>query len=215
MPKPDAVKELEEKIEAIQPDLTGTQIRDTLKGNDQTELEALKMKIAADYEKIKTVLGEYEKLSDIKKEQFEKEILEKLEGLVLISGSIELALENQSGGGQVENLDLLLGLIVTAQDLEQQKSQGMGITVVMEIAELKGAVPECIRWKLSSCGWIKRTDGNAGKKKFKINNGQCKTYTKDCFVGKKASSLPEADHCSIDHLYTVVLSAFCSAHFFS
>lgn len=150
--QPNVVKELEERILAILPDQTGAEINEIIQGNDSAAQEALQQQVEAVYDKIIDTVKDLEGLSERKREQFFDETMQKLEALMIICGSINIIVKSDSSNIKVMEYEQLLGLVVTADDLERRKQDGVDITVTVEIVQIAEATDNTVIQDMKGIG---------------------------------------------------------------
>jgi hypothetical protein len=134
--QPQVVADFTKQVNDMLPTWNGEDLKENWEGEDQTAKDELEKLVEAVYQEIMDMTQAYDQLSQVQTNQFFDETLEKWGQLLSIAGNITLTVEDNSTLADVSNIDALVGLLITEEDLLKQAESKQDIKIVFQIKDV-------------------------------------------------------------------------------
>jgi hypothetical protein len=140
--QPEVVIEVSKQIRDFLPEWSGDDLKQSWESSDETVKAALETEMTTIAREVLDLASEYDALTPVQTTQFFDHDLEKWCQLLTIAGKITLTLKIDTQMAGVENPDALIGLLITAGDLEAHAASNDDIQIVFQIKEIPLSVDD-------------------------------------------------------------------------
>jgi hypothetical protein len=167
--QPKAVADVSKKIRNILPQWEDEDVlaakQACWEGSDETAKTALENEVRTVSREVLDLAREYDALTLVQTNQFFDDDLDKWSLLLAVTGKITLTLAIETQMAGIDNPDALIGLLITAEDLEQQANSNEDIQIVFQIKDIPPNVDdETVRKSLAQLS----LRGGANQREYKF-----------------------------------------------